>query len=142
MLVLTFYQFWPVLSVSINDLSLEMLHKHLTSLVRKMFGNTDTVRKNNQMKWSFLSKFSEIGLIFLLVKQFFKLHNYNFISATDFLNYFIMVSEAHCARNKYYINTYLTNGVSHRNHLDESTFIFRGVGSDLYFLFNFSMKFL
>ena len=27
MLVLTFYQFWPVLSVSINDLSLEMLHK-------------------------------------------------------------------------------------------------------------------
>ena len=45
MLVLTFYQFWPVLSVSINDLSLEMLHKHLTSLVRKMFGNTDTVRK-------------------------------------------------------------------------------------------------
>ena len=28
------------------------------------------------------------------------------------------------------INPYLTNGFSHRYHLDESTFIFRGIGSD------------
>ena len=38
------------------------------------------------------------------------------------------------------LNPYLTNGFSHHYHLDEYTFIFRGVRSD--FLFSFSMKFL
>ena len=36
---------------------------------------------------------------------------------------------------------YLTNGFSHHNHLGESTFSFRGVMSDFFFL-SFSMKFL
>ena len=39
-------------------------------------------------------------------------------------------------------NPYLTNGFSHHYHLGESTFIFRGVRGDFYFLFYFSMKFL
>ena len=39
------------------------------------------------------------------------------------------------------INPYLTNGFSHHYQLDESTFIFRGVRSDLYFLSDFSMTF-
>ena len=34
------------------------------------------------------------------------------------------------------------NGFSNHYQLDESTFIFRDVRSDFYFLFNFSMKFL
>ena len=38
-------------------------------------------------------------------------------------------------------NPYLTNGFSHHYHLGESTFIFRGVRSDFYFLSHFSMKF-
>ena len=37
-------------------------------------------------------------------------------------------------------NPYLMNGFSHHYHLDESTFIFRGVRSD--FSLIFSMKFL
>ena len=40
------------------------------------------------------------------------------------------------------LNPYLTNGFSHHYQLDESTFIFRGVRSDFYFLSHFSMKFL
>ena len=32
-----------------------------------------------------------------------------------------------------HFNPYLTNGFSHHYQLDESTFIFRGVGSDIYF---------
>ena len=36
----------------------------------------------------------------------------------------------------------MTNGFSHHYHLGESTFMFRGVRSDLEFLFHFSMKFL
>ena len=40
------------------------------------------------------------------------------------------------------INPYLTNGFSHHYQLDESTFIFRGVRSDFYFLSHFSMKLL
>ena len=39
-------------------------------------------------------------------------------------------------------NPYWTNGFSHHYHLGESTFIFRGVRSDFYFLSDFSMKFL
>ena len=39
-------------------------------------------------------------------------------------------------------NPYLTNGFSHHYQLDESTFIFKGVRSDFYFLSHFSMKFL
>ena len=35
------------------------------------------------------------------------------------------------------INPYLTNGFSHHYHLDESTFIFRGVRSNFEFLFYF-----
>ena len=34
------------------------------------------------------------------------------------------------------------NGFSHCYHFDESTFIFRGVRSDFYFLSKYSMKFL
>ena len=36
----------------------------------------------------------------------------------------------------------MTNGLSHHYHLGESTFIFRGVRRDFYFLSNFSMNFL
>ena len=38
----------------------------------------------------------------------------------------------------------MTNGLSHPYHLDESTFIFRGIGSVFFFsfLFHFSMKFV
>ena len=35
-----------------------------------------------------------------------------------------------------------TNGLSHPYHLDESTFIYRGIRSDFSFLFHFSMKIL
>ena len=34
-----------------------------------------------------------------------------------------------------FLNPYLTNGFSHHYRLDESTFIFRGVMSDFFFLF-------
>ena len=34
----------------------------------------------------------------------------------------------------------MTNGFSHSYHLDESTFFYRGVSSNLSFLFHFSMK--
>ena len=43
---------------------------------------------------------------------------------------------------KHPINPYLMNGFSHCYQLGESTFIFRGVRSDFYFLSHFSMKFL
>ena len=36
----------------------------------------------------------------------------------------------------------MMNGLSHHYHLDESTFIFRGVRNDFNFLSDFSMKFL
>ena len=39
-------------------------------------------------------------------------------------------------------NALVTNGHSHLYHLDESTFIFRGLGSDFTFLFHFSMDFM
>ena len=42
----------------------------------------------------------------------------------------------------YKFNPYLTNGFSHRYHLGESTFNFRGVRSEFDHLFHFSMKFL
>ena len=38
------------------------------------------------------------------------------------------------------INPLLMNGLSHPNHLDESTFNFRGIRSDFSFIFHFSMK--
>ena len=38
------------------------------------------------------------------------------------------------------INPLVTNGLSHHYHLDESVFIFRGIGSNFSFLFHFSMK--
>ena len=39
------------------------------------------------------------------------------------------------------VNPLVTNRLSHPYHLDESTFIFRGFGSDFFsFLFHFSMK--
>ena len=38
------------------------------------------------------------------------------------------------------INPLVTTGLSHSYHLDESIFIFRGIGSDFSFLFHFSMK--
>ena len=41
-----------------------------------------------------------------------------------------------------YINSYLTNGVSHHYQLDESTFNFWCVRSDFYFLSLFSLKLL
>ena len=37
---------------------------------------------------------------------------------------------------------FLTNEFSHHYHLDESTFIFRGMWSSFQFLFTFSMNFL
>ena len=39
-----------------------------------------------------------------------------------------------------FLNPHVTNGFSRSYHLDESTFIFRGIGSDFSFLFHFSMK--
>ena len=39
------------------------------------------------------------------------------------------------------VNLLVTNGFSHPYHLDESTFIFRGIRSNFLFLFHFSMKF-
>ena len=44
--------------------------------------------------------------------QYFKLQQYHVISATDFLNYFITVSEAHCVSNKYYGNKESGNSLS------------------------------
>ena len=40
------------------------------------------------------------------------------------------------------VNPYVTNGLSHPYHLDESTFIFRNIRSNFSFLFHFSMKFI
>ena len=40
----------------------------------------------------------------------------------------------------YNLNPYMTNGLSHRYHFDESTLMFKGFGSNLSFLFHFSMK--
>ena len=40
------------------------------------------------------------------------------------------------------VNPLLMNGISHRYHLDESTFIFRGIRSNFLFVFHFSMKFI
>ena len=37
-------------------------------------------------------------------------------------------------------NIIVTNGLSHPYHLDESTFIFRGIGRIFSFLFHFSVK--
>ena len=37
-------------------------------------------------------------------------------------------------------NPFVTNGLSHPYQLDESTFIFRGIGSNFSFLLHFSMK--
>ena len=37
-------------------------------------------------------------------------------------------------------NPPLTNGLSHPYHLDQSIFIFRGIGSNFSFLFHFLMK--
>ena len=39
-------------------------------------------------------------------------------------------------------NPLVTNGLSHLYHLDESTFIFRGIRGNFSFSFHFSMKFL
>ena len=39
-------------------------------------------------------------------------------------------------------NPLVTNGLSHPYHLDESTFIFRGIKSKISFLFHFLMKFV
>ena len=38
------------------------------------------------------------------------------------------------------VNPLVTNGLSHSYHLDESTFIYRGIRNDFSFLFYFSMK--
>ena len=40
----------------------------------------------------------------------------------------------------HFINPLVTNGFSHPYHLDESTFIFRGIRNIFSFLFHFSMK--
>ena len=40
------------------------------------------------------------------------------------------------------VNPYLTSGFSHHFQLGESTFFFRGIRSDFYFLSHFSMKVL
>ena len=46
------------------------------------------------------------------------------------------------AGNCFMINPLVTNGLSHPYHLDESTFIFRGIWSDFSFLFHFPTKFM
>ena len=38
------------------------------------------------------------------------------------------------------LNPLMTNGFSHTYHLDDSVFIFKGIGSDFSFLCHFSMK--
>ena len=40
------------------------------------------------------------------------------------------------------INTFVTNGLSHPYHLDESTFIFRVIRSNFSFLFHFWREFI
>ena len=40
-----------------------------------------------------------------------------------------------------YINPFVTNGYSHPYHLDEPTFIFRGIRSNFSLLFQFLMEF-
>ena len=40
------------------------------------------------------------------------------------------------------VNPFVTNGLSHPYHLDESTFVFRGVESNVSLSFLFSMKFM
>ena len=40
------------------------------------------------------------------------------------------------------LNPNKPNGLSHPYHLDESTFIYRGLRSDFSFLFHFSKKFM
>ena len=39
-------------------------------------------------------------------------------------------------------NPHVTSGLTHPYYLDESTFIFRGVRSNMSFSFHFSMKFM
>ena len=39
------------------------------------------------------------------------------------------------------LNPLVTNGISHPYHLDESIFIFKGIRSNISFLFHLSMKF-
>ena len=41
-----------------------------------------------------------------------------------------------------FLNQLVKNVFSHLYHLDESTFIFRSIGSDFSFLFHFPMKFM
>ena len=60
------------------------------------------------------------------------------ISRCDFLFFFLVVIKVMIF---FMINPYLMNGFSHHYHLGESTFMFRGVRSDLEFLSHFSMKF-
>ena len=43
-------------------------------------------------------------------------------------------------RKRQDLNPLVMNGCSHRYHLDESTFIFRGFGSNFSFLFHFPIK--
>ena len=48
----------------------------------------------------------------------------------------------HLGSGWHVFNPFLTNGFSHHYHLGKSTFIFRDVRSDFYFLSDFTMKFL
>ena len=41
-----------------------------------------------------------------------------------------------------YVNPFMTNGLSHCYHLDETTVIIRSIRSDFEFLFHFPMKFI
>ena len=50
--------------------------------------------------------------------------------------------KANYAANLLLFNPYFDEWIFHHYQLNESTFIFRGVRCDFYFLFNFSMKFL
>ena len=49
---------------------------------------------------------------------------------------FFCVTQCHTLR----LNPLVTNGLSHPYHLEESTFIFRGIRSNFSFLFIFSME--
>ena len=67
------------------------------------------------------------------------------IQASNGVRYFYLEGNSG-ARFSFDMNSlsypFLTNGFSHHYHLGESSFIFRGVRCDFYFLSHFSTKFL
>ena len=56
------------------------------------------------------------------------------------LNLFACVSVHNVKTTSSMLNPFVTNGLSHPYHLDESTFTFRDIRIDFSFSFHFSMK--